>query len=132
MADIIRLSGTVSVSKSSSVISLWTTNYNDKLAKDIKTLYKLWMDVPGDWTDGTWIEVEGTLSVRPSFLQDGSLRTYQDSKGNTITSHDLNVNDVRVLQAKPKTNPESATGIDLDDARKYGTTQNNDLLEQPF
>jgi hypothetical protein len=131
MADIIRLSGTVTVSKSSSVVSLWTTNYNDKLAKDIKTLYKLWMDVPGDWTDGTWIEVEGSLSVRPSFLQDGTLRTYQDAKGNTITSHDLNVNDVRLIQAKVKDNT-GAAGIDLDDARKYGTTQNNDLLEQPF
>lgn len=131
MADIIRLSGTVTVSKSSSVISLWTTNYNDKLAKDIKTLYKVWMDVPGDWTDGTWIEIEGSLSVRPSFLQDGTLRTYMDSKGNTITAHDLNVNDVRLIQAKPKDN-SAATGIDLDEARKYGTTQNNDLMEQPF
>ena len=131
MADIIRLSGTVSVSKSSSVISLWTTNYNDKLAKDIKTLYKLWMDVPGDWTDGTWIEVEGTLSVRPSFLQDGSLRTYQDSKGNTITSHDLNVNDVNIIQVKLK-EANAPEGVDLDDARKYGTGQNRDLMEQPF
>lgn len=131
MADIIRLSGTVTVSKSSSVISLWTTNYNDKLAKDIKTLYKVWMDVPGDWTDGTWIEIEGSLSVRPSFLQDGTVRTYMDSKGNTITAHDLNVNDVRLIQSKVKAN-ETPAGIDLDDVRKYGTTQNNDLMEQPF
>lgn len=131
MADIIRLNGTVQASKSSSVISLWTTNYNDKLQKDIKTLYKLWMDVPGDWTDGTWIEIEGSLSVRPSFMQDGTVRTYQDSKGNTITAHDLNVNDVRIMQAKVKDNT-GAAGIDLDDARKYGTTQNNDLMEQPF
>jgi len=131
MADIIRLSGTVSVSKSSSVISLWTTNYNDKLQKDIKTLYKLWMDVPGDWTDGTWIEIEGSLSVRPSFLQDGTLRTYQDAKGNVITAHDLNVNDIRLIQAKVKDNA-GATGIDLDDAAKYGTTQNRDMMENPF
>jgi len=131
MADIIRLSGTVQASKSLSVISLWTTNYNDKLAKDIKTLYKLWMPVPGEWTDGTWIELEGSLSVRPSLLQDGTPRTYQDSKGNTITAHDLNVNDINILQVKLKES-NAPLGVDLDDARKYGTAQNNDLMEQPF
>lgn len=131
MADIIRLSGTVQAGKSLSVISLWTTNYNDKLQKDIKTLYKVWMPVPGEWTDGTWIELEGTLSVRPSMLQDGSPRTYQDSKGNIITAHDLNVNDVNIIQVKLKESNAPA-GIDLDDARKYGTTQNNDLMDAPF
>lgn len=131
MADIIKLNGTVQLTKSgsSSVVTLWTTNYNDKLAKDLKTAYKLWLPVPGDWTDGTWVEVEGALSVRPSMNQDGTPRTYQDSKGNTITAHDLNVNDVIVLQAKIRS--EAPTGIDLDDARKYGS-QNRDLFENPF
>ena len=134
MADIIRLSGTVQVAKSgsTSVVSLWTSTYNDKLGKDLKTRYTLWMNVPGDWTDGTWVEVEGSLSVRPSMQQDGTPRTYLDSKGNTITAHDLNVNDVVIKQAKPKTNAPETAGVDLDDARKYGTTQNQDLMEQPF
>jgi hypothetical protein len=131
MADIIRLAGTIQASKSMSVINLWTTNYNDKLQKDIKTLYKVWLAVPGDWTEGSWIEVEGSLSVRPSFLQDGTPRTYQDSKGNTITAHDLNVNDVNIIQVKLK-EANAPEGVDLDDARKYGTAQNRDLMEQPF
>lgn len=132
MADKIHLNGTVQLTKSgsTSVVTLWTTNYNEKLAKDLKTAYKLWLAVPGDWTDGTWVEVEGSLSVRPSMNQDGTPRTYLDSKGNTITAHDLNVNDVRVIQAKIRA--EAPAGTDLDDARKYGSAQNGDLLDAPF
>lgn len=131
MADIIHLNGTVAVAKSgsNSVITLWTSNYNEKLQKDLKTRYTLWMNVPGDWTDGTWVEIEGTLSVRPSIQQDGTPRTYLDSKGNTITAHDLNVNDVRIINAKPKDN-SGAIGRDLDDERKYGKP--NLIDENPF
>lgn len=132
MADIIHLNGTVQLTKSgsTSVVTLWTTNYNDKLAKDIKTAYKLWLPVPGDWTDGTWVEIKGSLSVRPSTNQDGTVRTYTDAKGQTITAHDLNVNDVQIINQKIRN--EAPAGTDLDDARKYGTTQNADLLENPF
>jgi hypothetical protein len=123
MAATIKVAGTVQLTKteSRSVITLWDTTYNDKLQKDIKTAYKVWTDVPGDWTEGTWIEITGTLSVRPSINMDGTPRTYVDSKGNTITAHDLNINDVTILNAKIKDNA-GATGRDLDDEAKYGGT----------
>lgn len=132
MADTIHLSGTVQLTKSGSrsVLTLWTTNYNEKLQKDLKTAYKLWLSIPLDWTDGTWVEVEGALSVRPSLNEDGTPRTYENAAGHTITAHDLNVNDVRIIQAK--INSPAPAGVDLDDARKYATTQNRDLMEQPF
>lgn len=105
MADIIHLAGNIQLNKSGNrtSASLWTATYNDKLAKDIKTLYTLWLDVPESWTDNTWVEIKGTLSVRPNYNQDGTPRTYMDSKGNTITAHQLNVNDIQIMQANPKT-----------------------------
>jgi hypothetical protein len=134
MAATIKVAGTVQLTKSESrsVITLWDTTYNDKLQKDIKTAYKVWVDVPGDWTEGTWVEVTGTLSVRPSTNIDGTPRTYVNNKGETITSHDLNINDVTILNAKVKDN-SGAEGRDLDDERKYGGTYGHLMADtQPF
>jgi hypothetical protein len=43
------VAGTLQVSKtgSTSVVTLWDKSYNEKLQKDIKQAYKLWMNVPG-------------------------------------------------------------------------------------
>ena len=134
MAAKITVAGTLQVSKtgSTSVVTLWDKSYNEKLHKDIKQAYKLWMNVPGDWTEGTWVEVTGTLSVRPSTNIDGTLRTYVDSKGNTVTAHDLNVNDVEVIRVEIKTGSDT-TGIDMDDVRKYGTPLQQTIMDdQPF
>ena len=134
MAAKITVAGTLQVSKtgSTSVVTLWDKSYNEKLQKDIKQAYKLWMNVPGDWTEGTWVEVTGTLSVRPSTNIDGTLRTYVDSKGNTVTAHDLNVNDVEVIRVEIKTGSDT-TGIDMDDIRKYGTPLQQTIMDdQPF
>ena len=134
MAAKITVAGTLQVSKtgSTSVVTLWDQSYNEKLQKDIKQAYKLWMNVPGDWTEGTWVEVTGTLSVRPSTNIDGTLRTYVDSKGNTVTAHDLNVNDVEVIRVEIKTGSDT-TGIDMDDVRKYGTPLQQTIMDdQPF
>lgn len=134
MAAKITVAGTLQVSKtgSTSVVTLWDKSYNEKLQKDIKQAYKLWMNVPGDWTEGTWVEVTGTLSVRPSTNIDGTLRTYVDSKGNTVTAHDLNVNDVEVIRVEIKTGSDT-TGIDMDDVRKYGTPLQQTIMDdQPF
>jgi len=134
MAAKITVAGTLQVSKtgSTSVVTLWDKSYNEKLQKDIKQAYKLWMNVPGDWTEGTWVEVTGTLSVRPSTNIDGTLRTYVDSKGNTVTAHDLNVNDVEVIRVEIKTGSDT-TGIDMDDVRKYGTPLQQTIMDDnPF
>jgi len=134
MAAKITVAGTLQVSKtgSTSVVTLWDKSYNDKLQKDIKQAYKLWMNVPGEWTEGTFVEVTGTLSVRPSTNIDGTLRTYVDSKGNTVTAHDLNVNDVEVIRVDIKTGSDT-TGIDMDDVRKYGTPLQQTIMDdQPF
>ena len=134
MAAKITVAGTLQVSKtgSTSVVTLWDKSYNEKLQKDIKQAYKLWMNVPGEWTEGTWVEVTGTLSVRPSTNIDGTLRTYVDSKGNTVTAHDLNVNDVEVIRVEIKTGSDT-TGIDMDDVRKYGTPLQQTIMDdQPF
>ena len=134
MAAKITVAGTLQVSKtgSTSVVTLWDKSYNEKLQKDIKQAYKLWMNVPADWTEGTWVEVTGTLSVRPSTNIDGTLRTYVDSKGNTVTAHDLNVNDVEVIRVEIKTGSDT-TGIDMDDIRKYGTPLQQTIMDdQPF
>ena len=134
MAAKITVAGTLQVSKtgSTSVVTLWDKSYNEKLQKDIKQAYKLWMNVPGDWTEGTFVEVTGTLSVRPSTNIDGTLRTYVDSKGNTVTAHDLNVNDVEVIRVEIKTGSDT-TGIDMDDVRKYGTPLQQTIMDdQPF
>ena len=134
MAAKITVAGTLQVSKtgSTSVVTLWDKSYNEKLQKDIKQAYKLWMNVPGEWTEGTFVEVTGTLSVRPSTNIDGTLRTYVDSKGNTVTAHDLNVNDVEVIRVDIKTGSDT-TGIDMDDVRKYGTPLQQTIMdEQPF
>ena len=134
MAAKITVAGTLQVSKtgSTSVVTLWDKSYNEKLQKDIKQAYKLWMNVPADWTEGTWVEVTGTLSVRPSTNIDGTLRTYVDSKGNTVTAHDLNVNDVEVIRVEIKTGSDT-TGIDMDDVRKYGTPLQQTIMDDnPF
>ena len=134
MAAKITVAGTLQVSKtgSTSVVTLWDKSYNEKLQKDIKQAYKLWMNVPGEWTEGTFVEVTGTLSVRPSTNIDGTLRTYVDSKGNTVTAHDLNVNDVEVIRVEIKTGSDT-TGIDMDDVRKYGTPLQQTIMDdQPF
>jgi hypothetical protein len=134
MAAKITVAGTLQVSKtgSTSVVTLWDKSYNEKLQKDIKQAYKLWMNVPVEWTEGTFVEVTGTLSVRPSTNIDGTLRTYVDSKGNTVTAHDLNVNDVEVIRVDIKTGSDT-TGIDMDDVRKYGTPLQQTIMDdQPF
>ena len=134
MAAKITVAGTLQVSKtgSTSVVTLWDKSYNDKLQKDIKQAYKLWMNVPGEWTEGTFVEVTGTLSVRPSTNIDGTLRTYVDSKGNTVTAHDLNVNDVEVIRVDIKTGADTSN-IDMDDVRKYGTPLQQTIMDdQPF
>jgi hypothetical protein len=134
MAAKITVAGTLQVSKtgSTSVVTLWDKSYNEKLQKDIKQAYKLWMNVPGEWTEGTFVEVSGMLSVRPSTNIDGTLRTYVDSKGNTVTAHDLNVNDVEVIRVDIKTGSDT-TGIDMDDVRKYGTPLQQTIMDdQPF
>jgi len=134
MAAKITVAGTLQVSKtgSTSVVTLWDKSYNEKLQKDIKQAYKLWMNVPADWTEGTWVEVTGTLSVRPSTNIDGTLRTYLDSKGNTVTAHDLNVNDVEVIRVDIKTGADTSN-VDMDDVRKYGTPLQQTIMDdQPF
>jgi hypothetical protein len=133
MAAKITVAGTLQVSKtgSTSVVTLWDKSYNEKLQKDIKQAYKLWMNVPVEWTEGTFVEVTGTLSVRPSTNIDGTLRTYVDSKGNTVTAHDLNVNDVEVIRVDIKTGNQ--TEVDMDDVRKYGTPLQQTIMDdQPF
>ena len=134
MAARITVAGTLQLTKSgsTSVVTLWDKTYNDKLQKDIKQAYKLWMNVPLDWTEGTFVEVSGILSVRPSMNMDGTPRTYLDNKGNTITAHDLNVNDVEVIRVDIKTGADQ-TGLDPDDMRKYGTPLMQTILdENPF
>ena len=134
MAAKITVAGTLQVSKtgSTSVVTLWDKSYNEKLQKDIKQAYKLWMNVPADWTEGTFVEVTGTLSVRPSTNIDGTLRTYVDSKGNTVTAHDLNVNDVEVIRVDIKTGADTSN-VDMDDVRKYGTPLMQTILDDsPF
>jgi hypothetical protein len=129
-----QVAGTVQLTKSgsSSIVTLWNTAYNDKLQKDIRTPYKLWLNVPGDWTEGTFIEVVGELSVRPSTNSDGTVRTYLNSKGETITAHDLNLNNVEVLKVDIKTGADTS-GIDLDDMRKYGTPLQQTIMDDnPF
>lgn len=128
----ITVDGTVQLTKSGStaVVTLWETKLNQTTQQDQKTTYKLWLPVPTDWTDGTWVEVTGDLSVRPSMNQDGTPRTYVNSKGHTITAHDLNINDVTIGKVKIKnTNPDN---IDLDDARKYGTLGQFIADDNPF
>jgi hypothetical protein len=62
---------------------------------------------------------------------DGSHRTYVDSKGNTVTAHDLNVNDVEVIRVDIKTG--NTTDIDPDDLRKYGTPLQQTIMDDnPF
>jgi hypothetical protein len=129
-----KVSGTIQLTKSgnSTVLTLWNVAYNDKLQKDIRTPYKLWMNVPGDWTEGSFLEVEGELTVRPSTNIDGTPRTYLDSKGNTITSHDLNLNNITIIKIDIKTGADTSN-VDMDDVRKYGTPLMQTILDdQPF
>ena len=128
----IRIDGKVQLTKSgsTSVVTLWETKLNQQTQQDQKTAYKLWLPVPADWTEGTWVEVEGELSVRPSMNQDGTPRTYVNKNGHTITAHDLNVNNITILKSKIAQAP-GAANVDLDDVAKYGQP-NDPNWESPF
>lgn len=130
---IIRLDGTLQLTKSGSrsVVTLWETKLNQQTQQDQKTAYKLWLDVPLDWTEGSWVEIEGELSVRPSMNQDGTPRTYLNKNGHTITAHDLNVNNVTVIKSKIKQAP-GADSVDLDDVAKYGQPNDPNWDTNPF
>lgn len=129
---IIRIDGKVQLTKSgsTSVVTLWETKLNQQTQQDQKTAYKLWLPVPGDWTEGTWVAVEGELSVRPSMNQDGTPRTYINKNGHTITAHDLNVNNVTIINAKVA-QASGADNVDLDDVAKYGQPSDPNW-ESPF
>ena len=51
----VAVDGTLQLTKSGSrsVVTLWETKLNQQTQQDQKTAYKLWLDVPLDWTDGT-------------------------------------------------------------------------------
>jgi hypothetical protein len=129
-----QVAGTVQLTSTgnTTVLTLWNKTYNDKFQKDITQSYKLWMNVPSDWTEGTFVEVVGELTMRPATNIDGTLRTYLNAKGETVTAHDLNLNNVEVLSAKIKTGADT-TGIDMDDVRKYGTPLQQTIMDDsPF
>lgn len=133
-ANVHKVSGTIQRTStgSTSLLTLWNISYNDTLQKDVKQPYKLWMQVPADWTEGTWVEVSGVLTMRPATNIDGTYRTYQTAKGDTITAHELHLNQIDVLQVKIKTGADT-TGIDMDDVRKYGTPLQQTIMDDnPF
>jgi len=129
-----QVAGTVQLTSTgnTTVLTLWNVSYNETLQKDMKQPYKLWMNVPGDWTNGTFVEVVGVLTTRPAYNVDGSLSTWTNSKGEIITNMDWNLNNVEVLKVDIKTGADT-TGIDLDDMRKYGTPLQQTIMDDnPF
>ena len=128
------VAGTVQLTSTgnTSVLTLWNKAYDEKLQKDVTQPYKLWMNVPADWTEGTWVEVTGSLTMRPAKNIDGTFRTYLTAKGETVTAHELHLNDIKVLQVKIKTGADTSN-VDMDDVRKYGTPLMQTILDDnPF
>lgn len=131
----IRLDGTIQLTKSgsTSVATLWETKLNPRTQQDQKTAYKLWQQIPAEWVDGTWVEVSGDLSIRPSMNADGTPRTYTNSQGHTITAHDININNVVVHNVKvPGATFSGTVDTDPRDREKYGSTTDQVLDSAPF
>lgn len=131
---IIKVNGTISLPKSGykSFINLWEIYDLPKTGQEAKRLWKVWTTaLPTDITEGSWIEVEGEFSISVDKDMDGQIRTYQDKNGNNITAHSISIQNPAILQVKMKDN-SAAEGRDLDDAVKYGMTQNRDILDSPF
>lgn len=131
----IRLDGTIQLTKSgsTSVATLWETKLNPRTQQDQKTAYKLWQQIPAEWVDGTWVEVSGDLSIRPSMNADGTPRTYTNAAGHTITAHDININNVVVHNVKvPGAIFTGTVETDPRDREKYGSQTQQVLDENPF
>ena len=129
-----QVAGTVQLTSTgnTSVLTLWNTSYNEALQKDIKQPYKIWMQVPADWTNGIFVELVGTLSTRPAYNADGTLSTWTNNKGEVITNFDWNLNNVDVLKADIKTGADTS-GVDMDDVRKYGSPLMQTIMDDnPF
>lgn len=130
----VKVNGTISLPKNGykSFVNLWEIYDLPKTGQEAKRLWKVWTTaLPTDITEGSWIEVEGDFSIAVDKDHEGQIRTYQDKNGNIITAHSISIQEPVILQVKMKDN-SAAAGIDLDDARKYGTSQNRDLLDNPF
>jgi hypothetical protein len=132
----ITVDGTIQLTKSgsTSVATLWETKLNQRTQQDQKTAYKLWQTIPAEWVDGTWVEVTGELSVRPSMNADGTPRTYTNKDGHIITAHDLNINDVVIHKVKVPgaVPPTGAVANDPHDDSKYGTPFMQVMDDNPF
>lgn len=129
----VKVNGTISLPKSGykSFVNLWEL-YDLNNGQEAKRLWKVWTTaLPTDITEGSWIEVEGDFSMSVDKDMEGGIRTYLDKAGNSITAHSISIQEPVILQVKMKDN-SGATGIDLDDARKYGMGQNRDILDNPF
>jgi hypothetical protein len=76
--------------------------------------WSLWMPQGFDQVaQDDWLEVEGTLSTK--------VVEWQNPNGVTKQIMDHNLNDVRIVQHKPKPAEVRAFNDDEDDRRKYGT-----------
>lgn len=127
----ITVNGTVTTpSKTGSFFILWE-KFDLNNGTEAKRRWTVWQPVPISWTPGTWVEVEGEFGESVQRDETGAPKTYQDAKGFVNTQRDLVINNAVIIKeviAAPA--PES---IDLDDVRKYGTAQNNDILDSnPF
>jgi hypothetical protein len=128
----VSVNGTITFPKSGSskLVHLWEL-YDLPNGVEAKRRWTLWTQaLPTDITEGTWIDVRGTFSMTVSKI-DGVIQTYPDKNGNQITSHDISLNDVEIVEIKMKDNPVPA-GVDLDDVRKYGKPGFHALDESPF
>lgn len=127
----INVNGTVTTpSKTGSFFILWE-KFDLANGMEAKRRWTVWQPVPINWTEGTWVEIEGEFGESIQRDEMGAPKTYQDSKGHINTQRDLVINNAVILREKVAA--PAPEGLDLDDARKYGTAQNNDILDtNPF
>lgn len=129
----VTVNGTVTFPKSgyTGLVYLWEL-YDLNNGVQAKRRWTLWTKaLPTDTTEGTWVNVSGDFSISVSKL-DGVIQTWTDKDGNAITSQDISLNNVELLEIVLKDNPVPE-GVDLDDVRKYGKPGFHAILDDsPF
>lgn len=89
-----------------------------------------WQPIAINWTEGTYLKVEGEFGESVQRDDTGTPRTFLDKNGHQVTSRDLTLNNVVILEERIS-NPAPAN-VDMDDVRKYGSPMMQVMDENPF
>lgn len=114
----INVNGTVTTpSKTGSFFILWE-KFDLNNGTEGKRRWTVWQPVPINWTEGTWVEIEGEFGESIQREETGAPKTFSDKNGHLLTQRDLVINNAVIIREKIAA--PAPEGLDADDARKYG------------